>query len=74
MATGAMDRAIRRRHVCPYVEKGFAKCAAQLTLCNLSRAFSLCADCYKECKVYKDVREHALQRQLASAQRLLAVS
>lgn len=45
--------------VCPFVEKPDPRCAAGLTLHNLVRALTLCADRYASCPVYQERIAHA---------------
>ena len=40
--------------MCPMLDKSDARCAAHLTLANISSAFAHCADQYEQCPIYQN--------------------
>ncbi len=61
--------------MCPFIDKAYARCAAQMTFRNLSHAFAHCADRYAACPVYQRfIAEKCTHDQVQSASRVLAAS
>ncbi len=60
IVTGAPEKGFSNRSVtvCPFVEKPDPRCAAGLTLHNIMRALTLCADRYASCPVYQERIAH----------------
>lgn len=59
--------------MCPFVDNSYTRCAAQMTLRNLTRAFALCADRYVECSCYRELQSN-VQQQAQAFVPALAVS
>ena len=52
--------------MCPFIDKGDARCAEKLTFRNVVRAFTHCADHYRDCPIYQQLtaerRNHDVTR------------
>jgi hypothetical protein len=57
----------RSFHVCPFINKAYAKCADHLTFRNLSHAFAYCAGHYAACPIYRRLITEPARRQLAGS-------
>jgi hypothetical protein len=58
--------------MCPYLDKADPRCAACLSLRDLSRAFAYCAGQYRACQVYHKLASEQLERRQPRAPRLVA--
>lgn len=48
--------------MCPFIDGADARCAARLTLRELSHAFTHCADRYGACPIYQELIRYEDQR------------
>jgi hypothetical protein len=49
--------------VCPFVDRPDPRCAAHLSLENISSAFAYCADRYTECPIYRQLLSEGRARE-----------
>ena len=60
--------------MCPFIDEADVRCTARLTLRELARAFSECADGYTKCPIYQEMIAHEPHRQRQESRRRLAVA
>jgi hypothetical protein len=63
-----------RNQVCPFVDRGDARCSAHLTMKNLASAYVHCADRYTLCPIFQELLVDESCERAESAACALAVS